>query len=87
MKYSMPVLKGQYICVRAGSIVGILQTRHQYTYKLKNKEIQIYRFFYTGVKFGIILGEEMYKDTHEQGAEGNTWIQEADTDRKTNKTA
>jgi hypothetical protein len=29
----------------------------------------------------------MYKDTHEQGAEGNTWIQEADTDRKTNKTA
>lgn len=35
----------------------------------------------------LILGEEMYKDTYEQGAEGNTWIQEAETDSRISKTA
>jgi hypothetical protein len=29
----------------------------------------------------------MYTDTHEQHAEENTWIQEAETDRRISKTA
>jgi len=28
----------------------------------------------------------MYKGTHEQDAEGNTWMQEAETDRRISKT-
>lgn len=84
----MPVLQQQYICVKAGSIGGILQTRHPNTYKFKkHRNTDVHVLLHRCEIWHLILGEEMYKDTHEQGAGGNTWIQEAETDTRISKTA
>jgi len=59
-------------------------TKHIQIKKHRNTDVHV--LLHRCEIWHLVLGEEMYKDTHEQGAGENTWIQEAETDRRISKT-